>query len=396
MRQLLTIVVLCLSLVSSGQNETYLIKDNGDQRQIRISNTTVDIEIVYAGSFTLNEDETAIETMAEGSYIRIRNRKKRLAVTNTGGKIYYQVDNEPETSSLNAEGKELLKEMIQVLVDNGFNARARAARFYEMGGAQAVISEASRKKSDYVRNLYLESLVERNLTDIEWKQVVATIQSNVTSDYYKGRLLKKLIAKENPPPASLASFLEATKSISSDYEKAMVLNKAMAQHSDLPLDNLLQIVAGIGSDYYQSTILKEAVDRYPGFAESPRFLSMLQSIGSDYEKAGLLKAYIVKKEGKNINYEQVITAVKTIGSDYERATLLKALINSGSKTENDWVSLLAAIERLQSDYEKANLLSGAAGHIPNTEKVMNAFSKAAKTISSDHEYGRVMRKVKWQ
>jgi hypothetical protein len=396
---LLCLLLSAMSLFSLAQKgQSYHIRNtNNGETQIKIRDNKTDIELVYSGKILLTEDETAVEKMEEESYMRLRSGEQKLAIRYANGGIRYKLNDQAESSELNAEGKKLFADLLQLAIDNGFNADQRAERLYKRGGASLVITEARKKQSDYIKQIYFSSLLQNQLSNDDLNKTIAAVMTDVSSDYYKASLLKKMIQKEKLSSAALGVFLDAAKTIDSDYEKASVLKEALKQSSsDEHADKILAVTSGVSSDYYRASLLKTAIQQNASIVESPKFLSALKQIHSDYEKSSVLKLYLKNKNEESLPYTEIVTALNTIDSDYEKAGILKSLTSKPVKTDKDWLMIISATEQLHSNHEKANVLSNIAANISSNDEVQKAFAKAAKTISSDHDYGRVMRKLNKQ
>ena len=157
---------------------------------------------------------------------------------------------------------------------------------------------------------------------------VATIKS----DYEHSRVLKTLL-KENATPsrAVLVLVASSTKDISSDYEKAGVLKRVAAVYLDDPTlrEVFFQTIASIGSDYERRGVLTALVKTKSQSEEVLRLLlDSAAGISSDYEKATFLIQVSNVYIGETRLKSAFLKAVETIKSDYERGRVLSALLKN--------------------------------------------------------------------
>jgi hypothetical protein len=346
------------ALACSAQNDRTSISNHNGETEIRIQNSKEDLELTYKGELQFNDAETGIKSLTPNTSLRFSNGGNKLEVIADGaGRLQYRCNGGTATAEVSAACAPLLRQAIEVAIRSGVGAKERAARLYARGGFPAVMSAIDRLPTDYVRSIYFKILMDQSaLTAANWTTMAQRIRSNVSSDYEKAGLLRKLIAKTAQQPGALPAFFDAAATVGSDYERAGVLNAAFEQKFD--------------AAYY------------------PRALEVAASMKSDYEKGRVLKTAAA---APGVPVGPLLSAAATMGSDYEKANVLKQLVSIAGNNEDTWVNLLSTTRGIKSDYEKTNVLINAAQRMPRSQKVIAEYRKTAATIGSEYELGRATK-----
>lgn len=399
---------------------------------IKISDDDGHLEIKYTGEITLNDDETAIKNMSpDGSLVYKKNGTVIKVTADASSQIFYEVNGSSRKSTLDKDESALLASAIQTMIANGVGAKDRVERIYKKTGSRGVLTETGKLKSDYVKGIYLNYLLETaTLSGDEMTEIASNVKEIIRSDYEKGKLLSKFSEKYLANPATAKAYLAAVKSISSDYEKGKALKIILKQPlAAAQFSEVLQVAGSISSDYERAGVMKQILtnNKISG-SQFSEVLKIIISISSDYEKANVLKKILTNSEIPASQFSEVLKATASIGSDYEKANILKYVLKNNKLpeaqfsealdvvsslssdheksnilkqvaageigNEAQWLRLISAAEKISSDYEKASVLIKLAARMQTTENIKSAYAKAARTISSDHEYGRTVRAVK--
>lgn len=111
---ILTLLVL-FSLASCNSEDSklkYSYSVNSDgmiRREMKVKNPVSDIEIEMEGEATFTADKTLITGIAKGGFIKYRDRKKELEITNNNGKTVVALkENGQALSATSDTGKELI------------------------------------------------------------------------------------------------------------------------------------------------------------------------------------------------------------------------------------------------------------------------------------------------
>ena len=402
-KNFLRVLLLCLfhSIVllsfSQQRSTTSHISDKG-WHTIKITDDKEDLEIKYIGDINFNEDETAIKSMSPDASLIYKKDGTAIKVTSdANGQIFYEVNGGVRKNQLDKEESALITTAIQTMISFGIGAKDRVDRIYKKAGSRGVLNEVVKMKSDHVKSIYMNYLLETSSLSADEMTIIANnVKELISSDYEKGKLLSKFSEKYIANPATAKAYLAAVKSISSDYEKSKALKVIFKQPlTGAQFTEILAVVNNISSDYEKARLLKEVLNNNKiSGSQISEVLKTTASISSDYEKANLLKSILQNSKLPESQFIDALAVAESIRSSYEKANILKQLAASGISSETQWIGLINSAEKILSDHEKANVLITIATHMQLTENVKGAYSRAAKTISSDHEYGRTLRAVK--
>ena len=356
------------------------------------------LKIEAHGDVVFNDDETAVQSISKGGYLKYKmNGKKLYASPDDDGKIYYTINDGAKTQELNGDNKKFLADAIRVMIEHGVDAHGHVERLYNKGGTAAVLNDFDDVKSDYVKKMFIEYLLEKDVLSADDMTTVADkIGKQISSDYEKGSLLSQFSGKYLSSSQTAAAYLSAVKTIGSDYEKANALKNIFNQPlSDELFAQVIEIANSVGSDYEKAGILEDIISNNE--ISDDKFSAVVSSaktIGSDYEKANVLEMMLSKNNIPASRFNETIAAVESIGSDYEKAGVIKELTSKKTLSDDNWLTIINAAEKIGSDYEKADVLEEIAERMPQSESMRSAFMNAAKTISSDYEYGKLMKSLK--
>jgi hypothetical protein len=398
---LLSALALCCACTaySQGNHSSYSVSNNEGHSSISITDENVNFKLSYTGEIVFADDEKSFKTFPSDGFLRYQKNGTTLIVTlDASGKIAYEFNGGDKKTTLSDEEKNVVANAIQLMIEYGMGAKNRVEHIYKNGGTKAVMEEVKNMKTDYVRSLYLQYLLSTNsLSASDMTDIGSYIQSSISSDYEKGKLLESFSSKYLGNAETAKAFLDAVKSIHSDYEKAKAVKGILHQElSDEQFTAVINITNTIASDYEKAGVLTNVIE---GNKISPaRFTEVLHAaakINSDYEKGQVLKK--VFASGVRVPesaFAETLDATGTIGSDYEKAGVLKNLANSDIKTDANWILLIRATEKINADYEKAETLRLIASKMPASNDVKDAYMKSAKTIGADYEYGKTIRAIK--
>ena len=368
------------------------------QHSISINDDNGYLEVKYTGDIIFNEEETAIKSISPNGYIRYkRNGKKIEATAGENGRIEYEVNGGDKKTDLNNDEALLLTSAIKMLIRYGIGAGERVERIYKKGGSTAVLNEVRNMKSDFVKAIYLDYLLETNsLTADEMTGIANQTKTLIGSDFEKGKLLSKFSSKYLANETTAQAYLGAVKSISSDFEKANAVKIILKEWlSPAQFTEVLQLTKFISSDFEKSNVLKEVLQNNKISAD--QFSEVLQTtatINSDFEKANVLKSILNNNKLPEAQFNETLNIITNISGDFEKGNILKQVAEGEITNEAQWITLISSTAKLSSDFEKGNVLATIASKMPATENLKAAYLKSAKTLSSDFEYGKAIRAMK--
>jgi hypothetical protein len=398
---LVSAIAVCMTLAGYAQenHNSVSVSNNNGHTSVTISDDNLDLKVSYTGEIAFSADEKSFQTFPNDGFLRYQKNGTTLIVTqDASGKIAYEINGGDKKTVLSEDEKAVVASAIRLMIEYGIGAKDRVARIYQNGGAKAVLDEVKNLKTDYVRGTYLQFLLATSsLSASDMQDIAGIVESQISSDYEKGRLLEAFSSKYLGNPSTAKAFLSAVKSIHSDYEKAKAVKGILHQElTNEEFTAVIDITNTINSDYEKAGVLANVIDGNK--ISEPRFgevIHAVSKISSDYEKAGVLKkVFATGVSIPDANFGETLDAAGTLNSDYEKAGVLKKMAGSPIHSDANWISLIRATEKINADYEKGETLRFIAEKMPSADAVKEAFSKAAKTITSDNEYGKTIRSLK--
>lgn len=391
--------VACFSQQKISTSSTTTQNNGKSEHSFTMTDDNGILQYKYTGEIAITEDEKGIASISDGGKLVYKNNNVRITVTTGEKGIQYEINGGDKKSELSAEEKELVAACIKILISHGLGAKERAARIYKQGGVAAVLSEVKSLKTDYVKAIYLKTLVvDQNLSTNELVTVLSTINTAIESDFEKAGLLKKIAPACVKNAAIMEPYLSAVKNINSDFEKAGALKSILSEPlSKENFTRVIQVTESVGSDFERAGILKSVLQKNKISAgQFTEVLHATASISSDFEKAGVLKSILKNGDISKGYFNETLATVSSINSDFEKANLLKQVAGTGIKEESQWLGLIGQAEKINSSFEKGNVLISIANKMPSNDAVRAAYMKAAKSIDSDFDYGRVVRSINQQ
>lgn len=185
--------------------------------------------------------------------------------------------------------------------------------------------------------------------------------AQLTGDHVRRIYYQELVENGNPNDETLRRLLrQAARDISGDYEMA----------------RLLLLIAPRDLSAQTRAAFFEAVD----------------TVGSDYEKARVLRRMAERPFGDTAARNAFFAAARTISSDYEKARVLLRAIERHLDDEAARAAFFATVRTISSDYEKARVLVRTAqAHRQDAGLRAAVLDAVATMINSDYERQRVLR-----
>ncbi|TJY33363.1 hypothetical protein [Pontimicrobium aquaticum] len=430
-------LLLAMPINSYAQTNTNISNNNGKSR-ISISNNGKDFKIEYEGDITLSNDDTDIVAISSGGFIEIErssfgNRRRIVIESDRNGNLIKKYFEGRTEKNFTPEGQKWLAEVLQEIVrTTTIGAESRVNRFYNNGGANAVLAEIKRIESDYVKAAYFKLLLNKSLNNSDLVEVINTAGNEIESDHYLASILtsnQKAFLSSNQ---TITAYINAAKGLESDHYMTNVLKKVINDKSisDSQMDSLLEIATNINSDHYITQVLTEVMDsRTLNSQNISNIISLSKDIQSDHYKAQVLKKVINDKDLpsnaykaflgtlSDIQSDHYITEVintllskkldnstsslnnllevvkNSVGSDHYAATIYMKIANQ-NLSDDQLVSALNSLTHIQSDHSMSQALMAFANKVKNSpERVKSAYRAAAKSIGSDHYYGRAVKAI---
>jgi len=306
-------VAMCLCLTEASAQEAKnagVKKKKGEHDHIQINETTLrwthssDEDgtniTLNSKNVEFNDDYTDVERIKEGGYFRLSETRgatmRRLEVTpGADGQLKRQYWEQEQARPFDDNARKWLARLLSDSVaGSGYQAQARVDRLLSRGGANAVLVEITRLKTDHARRVYATALVERgNLSGGQLAKLLSQSSRSIGSDYEKATLLIHVLKNNLTDAAVRAAFFETAGTIGSDYERGRVL-AVLFKRSDVSAETLLlalKAARGMSSDFEKANVLIRAAGT--GAAnESVRaaIIEAAHGLSSDHERGRVLTA----------------------------------------------------------------------------------------------------------
>lgn len=400
-------LLACLSLPSVavvalaagfGLGDSVAIRTDGDGVRMRVSKADYRLDVGIDGEVGFTADESDVASLAPRATLEIAETadgvKRSIAFERDGERIMRDYRVAGRKHEFDAEGRAWLARVLpEIFRSTGYDAEARAGRILARGGADALLDEIGRIRSDYGRSTYLGQLHAQARLDAPQQSRALELMRAIDSDYELRRALTPALESATLERTQQHQVLELALGIDSDYERAELLIAAAPRfafdEASAPL--WAKAVADIGSDYEQRRVL-EALLAHAN--EHPAAVAMAfdaaAAIGSDYEKRQVLEAGLAHARGDSVLRAKYLEVAATIGSDYERKQSLLALVGTGPVDAALALAALDAIAGIGSDHECKEALVALARVMPADAAVVEAYRAVARRLST-YERGEAER-----
>jgi hypothetical protein len=252
-----------------------------------------------------NDDYTDIERITGDGYFRLSETRggmaRRLEVTpGADGRLTRRYLERGEVRPFDDAARKWLARLLsETVAGSGHHAEARVGSILSRGGADAVLAEIARLKTDYARRVYSTALIEQgNLNGGQTAKLLSQTSRSITSDYEKATLLIYVLKNNLADAGVRAAFFETVNTLGSDYERGRVL-AVLFKRGDLSADTLLDALEstrGMRSDFERANVLVRAAGL--DAASEPvraRIVEAAHALSSEYERGRVLAAVTKKR-----------------------------------------------------------------------------------------------------
>ena len=355
------------------------------------------LDVRGRGEMTFSDDLTDLTAMGAGAYLTLRDRNwftfRSVEIRGERGGVTRKYWLSGVEQPWDPDGRNYLADRLPTLVRRaGFAVEARTQRILSTKGVDGVLDEIKLLESDYVRRRYYQEVLKTAPMDGPTAiRVVSSAGDTIRSDYELRLTLTgaaPLVAKD---AEGVRAYADAAASMSSDYEHRLAL-EALVEAPGLAapaIEPIARSAARIGSDFEKRQMLSRLL-ALPDAAGGVAVLDAAETIGSDFECATLLIAFVGSQALEGPAIPAFFKAADTLGSDYERGRVLKAVARSKPLAAGVLGGLLDSVRGMQSDYEQAEVLLSVLRSQSVDTTVRPAFLAAADRIHSDYEQTRVL------
>src|SRR5215470_19627429 len=129
------------------------------------------LEMTVRGEVEFNDDYTAVKSVRDGGSLEIRETRgglrRRLEIeAGQGGGLSFSYFVNGQNRPYDADAKAWFARVLdEAVTESGLNAGPRAQKILKGRGADGLLDEISRLKSDHVKNLYFQELFKSGRLD---------------------------------------------------------------------------------------------------------------------------------------------------------------------------------------------------------------------------------------
>lgn len=317
------------------------------------------LKIRGEGKFGFNDAETAMEFMANDSYLDITETRndttRRVRFEGDGGNITEKFWLNGEETPKNAALERWLAEIIPAVYrQTGIDAQGRTKRIFKRSGVDGVLDEMALIPGNYTKREYASTLAGLTQFNDDESRRFMEVVGGISGSYDLRETLTAYTGHQTLSEAEWGYFAQAAKNISGSYDLRETLS-ATAHHFKGPDKNwrfLLDAAEGISSSYDLRETLTVFKDTMPRDGETIRHLTrVMGGISSSYDLRETLSAYARER-----------------GFD-----------------EDAWMAFLDAAQGISSSYDLRSTLETFADHMPRSERVMTRYRDVANGISGNYD-----------
>jgi len=402
-------LILALFLITSNSakaqriNKSVNVNTSRGKTTITVKNGRANsFSLEFEGNITLSNDDKDITAISDGGYFEIKksafgSRRRIYMEPDNSGRLLKKYYVGSSNKGFDPEGKKWLAEVLpEIIRSSTIGAKQRVDRFYNQGGAAAVLDEITYIESDYVKATYLELLIEKNLTESELAAFLKTVEREIDSDHHAAEILTHSATNFLSSSALTSAYIDVTQEINSDHHKAAILNHAIENGtvSDAQIKTLFTITQDINSDHHKANVLQHVLkERNLNDSNIALLLETSKRIRSDHHKASVLKKVLTAQGLSKSNYRALIASIEDVDSDHHTASILSELLNNhlDAKSLNDL--LLLSGNTINSDNHHAAVLKKVIHRQDINAANLDVFLSEMRSINSDHHKAEVFRNL---
>jgi SOS response regulatory protein OraA/RecX len=350
------------------------------------------------GAFTFTEDLTDVQSLSDGGYLTITTSsgasQRSVDIRSSGGRITrsYSVNGSPHAWDDEAR-RWLASELPRLVRRTGFGAESRVKSIFQKKGVAGVMDEVALLEGDYVRRVYLSTLIDvAHLDSTNVLPVLAAVRQRMTSDYDRGQVLQRIAHAVKLDQRAAQAYVESMRTMRSDYERRRVLTALLETGgSAAQSDALFNAIDAMTSSYDRRMVLSEILRRPPLDTDVKKgVLTSAAGVRSDYDRAEILVAYVRTFGVEPALRDPFFAAVQKTSSDYDRRRVLTELASKGSISREVQQSAFESVRIMRSDYDRAEVLLAFLNARAVDPSTRAAFVSAAESIRSSHDQNRVL------
>ena len=397
-----------------------------------------DFELETRGDIEVTDDDRDIKSISSGGYFELSKttfgNRRTVVIRESDGTLIREFYEGRKEIPYEPSGRQWLADVLpEVLRSTGVAAKSRVKRFYKEGGVEAVMNELEKLRSDHVKTIYANELLDLNgLNDNDYEEIVRGLSQEISSDHYLSQILTKnaevflksessaqaffdgigelssdhyaslvlreAITDQDLNAEMLAELLKATEEINSDHYITTVLTEVLKQDrlDERVLTQLIKATEEMGSDHYKSIVLTKALREEDLSREA--YINLMNSVtemSSDHYITEVLRELLERNQGEidDETLDDVILFTQEMSSDHYIHIILGELVSDYDLSDQGFESLMEAVTDMSSDHYASVILLKALDESDLSGKALINIIKSTSEMSSDHYKVRVLEKV---
>ncbi len=427
--KLLIIVCFCYTLGVSAQ-DTNIHVGRGSKTVINTHSAFTSFNVEMRGRIELTDDDKDVKSISSDGYLEIKKTvfgsKRTLKITPAQDGLNREYYEGRTKVAFEPDGRAWMAEILPELVrSTTIGAQGRVNRIYRQGGVSAVNDEIDRLQSNHVKSHYANLIVQKQLKNAEYAQVIDRVSRSISSNYYLSEFLKENLNTFIKSKETLDALFRATARIDSDHYKSEVIkaglrNKSISDDAvkiillaagdmdsdhyktevltslmnqslnDVVMIEIINTSKSIDSDHYRSVVLSKALEEKTLSDEAfDRSVESLTSIGSDHYKTEVLTK-LLENSLPDAVVSRIIDLTKSIDSDHYTSEVLRTILETQRLNNENFGKLVSTAGDLESDHYTSTVMEIALSRELEPQK-MKLLLKASSGIGSDHYLSEVLQ-----
>ena len=390
-----------ISISTSRSNSTSISQKNGTYRYTSKQGNN-GFEVEYEGKIEFTDDDRAIKSISRGGYIKIRKtsfgeKRELLAEGNSDGTIDYQFYEGRRRAEYDAAAQKWLADvLLEVIRGTGIGAESRTQRIYSKGGLDAVLNETSEIKSDYVTQMYLKALLDKqSLNNKELVKVAAYVPSNLKSDHYITEVFKDHSALFFKNQETTSAFLGAIGRMDSDHYVSLILKRALEEDlNDAMITKVLDASDRMDSDHYKTEVIKKLMDRKDLTDKAvSRIIRAASNIDSDHYSTLVLREALDRPNLTDEAFESLMDALSNINSDHYVTETMRGLLRQNNPSNRAVQAVVKRLGNMNSDHYRSLVIGDLMKNQQISAKYFDDLLVTIGDVDSDHYASEILKNV---
>lgn len=389
---------------SSSSSSSVSISSNSNNGKHTITRKTGSqrLNVEYEGDIEFADDDKSIKSISRGGYLFIRktsfgNRREILAEPNSNGTVDYEYKVGRRKEEWNKEAQEFLADMLlEVIRTTGIGAESRVDRFFKKSGLDGVLTEVSAIRSDYVSQIYLQTLLDnQKLNDNDLVKLASYVPRELDSDHYITEVFKDHSDKFFKNDQTTEAFLDAIDRMDSDHYISIILKRALRE--DLSESATIKVLAAadvMDSDHYKTKVFQDLMGRRD-LSDNliDQIVKSAADINSDHFATIVLKDALDRPNLSEKAFENLMEAVANIDSDHYATQTFKSMLNARDVSEKVVEAVMSKLQYMDSDHYRSIIINDLLDNNRISVKYFDSILATVNDLGSDHNASQILIKV---